>query len=67
MAAREWLQIRVSEAEQRRIKTVLRRLEETLPVATRASLVRAAFRIGLDALDKDASLAVKGFTVSKVV
>lgn len=57
-AEKGWLQVRVDPVERNRADRIIKCVRERLPIATRAGVVRAALRIGLDALEKDPGLAV---------
>lgn len=60
MPAKDWLQVRVSEAERKTLDSVLAGLVEEYPAFTRASVLRAAVRIGLAEIRRRPQTALVG-------
>lgn len=53
-----WFQVRVSGEERKRSDALLENLLKRFPIATRAGLIRAALRLGFDALEREPELAL---------
>ena len=54
-----WFQVRVVGEERAKADSLLDRLVRRYPIATRAGLIRAALRLGFEALEKRPELALE--------
>lgn len=58
MPPKGWVQVRIPEGQEARAARVLSAAREKSPIVTHSMVTRAAYRLGLDALEKDPALVL---------
>lgn len=59
-AAKEWVQVRVTADEKKRVDRILATVRKKAPILTNAQLIRAALREGLSVLESHPEQALLG-------